>query len=109
MSAAVAVQNSGYTLSRKARLIRTAVILALVITGVNQFGQWQAAQASNTAGASAAAFSFVTVRAGETLWQLAEENSPNTDPRDWIAKVVSLNNLQTADLMPGQKLAVPAN
>ncbi|MFM5904752.1 MAG: LysM peptidoglycan-binding domain-containing protein [Micrococcales bacterium] len=109
MATAVATQASGYTLSRKARLIRTAVLLALVITGINQFGQWQSAQASNQTGSSAASFSYVTVRAGETLWQLAVKYAPTQDPRDWITKVVSLNNLQTADLVPGQKLAVPAN
>ena len=109
MATAVATQTSGYTLSRKARLVRTAVLLALVITAVNQFGQWQSAQASNQPGSSSASFSYVTVRAGETLWQLAGKYAPSADPRDWITKVVSLNNLQTADLVPGQKLAVPAN
>ena len=109
MSALTAARNSAPTLSRKARLLRTAVLLALVITAVNQFGQWQSAQASNQAGASASAFHYVTVHAGQTLWQLAGIYAPQADPRDWIDSVVHLNNLQTGDLQPGQKLAIPAN
>ncbi|PJJ61328.1 LysM peptidoglycan-binding domain-containing protein [Compostimonas suwonensis] len=77
------------------------VILALVI-GLNGGG----ATASLT-GASAS-FDYVTVSAGQSLWELSEDLAPAADPRDVIAEIMSLNQLATSDVEPGQRLAVPA-
>ena len=52
-------------------------------------------------------FQYVTVRAGESLWSLAEEIAPDSDPRDVVSDIVSLNQLASAGLEPGQRLAVP--
>ena len=53
-------------------------------------------------------FQYVTVRAGESLWSLAEELAPRSDPRDVVADIQSLNQLANAGLEPGQRLAIPA-
>jgi hypothetical protein len=113
MSASVLAGNQPrYRLSRKARLFRTAILLALVITLVNQVGQWQSAQATNH-GASAsvvkASTHYVSVRAGQSLWSLATIYAPNTDPRDWIATVATMNQLTSVDVVPGQRIAIPSN
>lgn len=52
-------------------------------------------------------FEHVTVSSGETLWQVAEQVAPQSDPRDVIADIVSLNNLPSAEVMAGQSLAIP--
>jgi hypothetical protein len=52
-------------------------------------------------------FQYVTVRAGESLWSLAEEIAPDSDPRDVVSDILSLNQLSSAGLEPGQRLAVP--
>jgi len=41
------------------------------------------------------------------LWALAAEIAPNQDRREWIAKVVDLNALTSAELKPGQRIALP--
>jgi LysM repeat protein len=82
----------------KAILLATALIMAIGFFSSN-------ALASNDSGQ--ANFHYVTVNAGQTLWGLAESHAKNSDPRDWIAAVVDLNNLTTNQLQPGQRLALP--
>ncbi|WKK71056.1 LysM peptidoglycan-binding domain-containing protein [Rathayibacter oskolensis] len=53
-------------------------------------------------------FQYVTVRAGESLWSLAEELAPESDPRDVVDDILSLNQLPSAGIEPGQRLAVPS-
>lgn len=50
---------------------------------------------------------FFTVIAGDSLWELASEYAPGSDPRDWIAEVVLLNDLDSVEIQPGQRLALP--
>lgn len=52
-------------------------------------------------------FQYVTVRAGESLWSLAEDLAPDSDPRDVVSDILSLNQLPDAGLEPGQRLAIP--
>lgn len=52
-------------------------------------------------------FTYVTVLAGQSLWQIAAKVAPDQNPRDFIAAVVSLNGLTTADVTPGQRIALP--
>jgi LysM repeat protein len=49
----------------------------------------------------------MTVLSGDTLWSIATMISPHEDPRDVVAKIISLNQLETASLMPGQDIALP--
>jgi len=49
----------------------------------------------------------VTIEPGQTLWGLAEEYAPNTDPRDFVADVVSLNSI-TDVLEAGAVIDIPA-
>lgn len=95
--------HSNRQLSRRGKQVRTAILLALVITGANAF--ISNAQAANHS--ANVTYQYVTVHSGETLWQLAEKYAPNTDPRDFIADVVSLNQLKTSVVNPGQRIALP--
>ena len=109
MSLAVTqTQTKGqFRLSRRGRQIRTAVVLALLITGGNAVAQFNSAQASGTSTITQVHFKYATVRSGESLWQLAERYAPNQDPRDFIADVVSLNQLKSSEVTPGQRIALP--
>ena len=49
----------------------------------------------------------MTVRPGETLWQLSERFAPGEDPRRWIFDVEKMNGLAHAALYPGQVLRLP--
>jgi hypothetical protein len=56
---------------------------------------------------SANDFEYVTVLSGDTLWTIAELVDPQADPRDVVAQIMNLNQLQNAALKPGQQLAIP--
>ena len=45
---------------------------------------------------------------GESLWAIAGSVAPDRDPRDVVADIVQLNNLDAARVLPGQTLFVPA-
>jgi LysM repeat protein len=64
--------------------------------------------AAATGVASNVSFSYVTVQSGDTLWQIAGEIAPSSDPRDVISDIVHLNQLSTSDVQPGQRLAIPS-
>ena len=107
--AAVAVVQGKIRLSRKARLARTGILLALVITAANQLPALVAGASASDAKVSTGSVTYVTVRSGDTLWSLAQRYAPNTDPREWIDQVDTINNLGTAGVFAGERLAVPSN
>ena len=78
-----------------------AVVIALFL-GVGAPG----AQAGNEVGSDA--FTTVSVAPGQSLWQLAEQVAPQADPREVVADILTLNNLDSGDVQPGQELAIPA-
>ena len=45
---------------------------------------------------------------GQSLWGIAQSVAPNDDVRATIERLVSLNNLESTSVLPGQKLVVPA-
>jgi LysM repeat protein len=70
-------------------------------------GRASAGGAHSSAGQSAVAFTTVTIQPGESLWQLAEHDAPNSDPRDFVQDVVNLNDLQSSTVQAGQQIAIP--
>jgi LysM repeat protein len=64
-------------------------------------------QAIATGEGTSVTYSYVTVQPGESLWGVAQALDPSADPRDVIADIVSLNQLQSSDVHAGQRLALP--
>ncbi|MEO7896100.1 MAG: LysM peptidoglycan-binding domain-containing protein [Pseudolysinimonas sp.] len=58
--------------------------------------------------APSATLQYVSIAPGQSLWQLAEQIAPQADPREVVADILSLNRLGSADVQPGQELAIPA-
>jgi hypothetical protein len=89
---------------RGRRLLVAVVALPLVIgalvAAINSGGAVATAEGTSTD------FTYVTMAQGESLWQLAQEIAPNADPRDVIAEIVSLNQIQ-GEVQAGQKIAIP--
>lgn len=79
------------------------IVLALVV-GFFTFGSSNA-NASISSGEND--FTYVSVEAGQTLWDLATQLDPKTDPRDLIAEIVRLNALPSSDVEVGQRIALP--
>jgi hypothetical protein len=61
-----------------------------------------------TATGGSTTYDYVTVHAGQTLWQVAEAVAPQEDPREVISRIVHLNQLAGSDVEPGQRLAIPS-
>ena len=93
-------------LTRRGRVVLTTLASVPLIVGALVF-------ALNGGGAAASGdqahvqFHYVTVESGQSLWSIAEKVAPSADPRDVIADIVSLNQLDTAVVSPGQQLAIP--
>lgn len=105
-------------LTRRGRVVFTtlaAIPIAAVALALALNGGIAAAEGTNigsslgakTVAGVATAFDYVTIRSGQSLWQLAETIAPTADPRDVIAEIVSLNQLPSENVQPGQRLALP--
>ena len=109
MTATLASAAQAHPMSpkRRARLARTLFVisaLALMMAGL-VFNQSAVATDHSVTGSNA--FNYVSVMPGDTLWELAETYSEGKSQQDWIAEVILLNNLSSATLTTGDKLALP--
>lgn len=82
-------------------------LAALIVLGAITLLAPQGAQAG-TSQQTTAVTKVVTVKAEQTLWDIAHEADPETDPRDTIVRIIKLNDLQNTKLQAGQRLEVPA-
>lgn len=94
------------SLTRRGRVVLTLLAAVPLVIGI-ALAVLNGGQASAGNESAHVTFETVTVQPGETLWQLAQEEAPNSDPRDFVQDVVSLNNLDGAGLQAGQQLAIP--
>ena len=94
-------------LTRRGRLL---VLALLLVTGLVGLGVLRVpADATAGIGSSAAPVAErVTVRPGETLWQIASRATPGADPRETVARIMTMNGLPTGDVAAGRVLLVPA-
>jgi hypothetical protein len=115
MSSPAVVQSAGFSAaprSSRLRITRRGYALLTLVVAVPlviaAFGfAVNSGGASAGADVSSAVFEHVTVQPGESLWQLAGEIAPSSDPRDVLSDLVQLNQLNSAEVQPGQILAVP--
>jgi hypothetical protein len=49
----------------------------------------------------------VRVGAGETVWDVAARVAPRSDPRAVVERILQLNGLTDAEVVPDQQLQVP--
>ena len=91
-------------ITRRGRVV-LGLALALPVMALSVFLASSGALAESDAASDG--FEYMTVLSGDTLWSIATMISPHEDPRDVVAKIISLNQLETASLMPGQDIALP--
>jgi LysM repeat protein len=94
-------------ITQRGRSLLMAVAVAPLVIGVLLFAV-NGGEATASLNGSGLEFQYVTVTSGETLWQLAVELAPTSDPREVIDEIVKLNQLESSDVFAGQELAVPA-
>ena len=93
-------------LTRRGRRVLTTLAALPLIAAALVFGL-NGGMATATSTSSSTTFRYVTVGAGQSLWQLALEIAPSADPREVISDIVHLNQLSSSDIQAGQRLAVP--
>ena len=49
----------------------------------------------------------ITVAYGDTLWTIAKDIAPYTDPRKVVWEIQQLNQISSSQIYPGQTLLVP--
>lgn len=105
-------QSDVRTSVRIARSIVGWVLVAMTVFWLfsGQGSDLQSAQANSESSSSQSTkFEYVTVMSGQSLWTIAELYAPDQDPQDFIAKVISLNNLTDSVVPAGMRLALPQN
>ena len=91
-------------ITRRGRVVLAAVI-ALPVLVVSLFLATPGALAESSSAPDT--HEYVTVLAGDTLWTIAESVAPESDPRDVVHEIMTLNQLSSAALVPGQEIAIP--
>ena len=107
MSATGFAQQPHLRITRRGRAVLTLLIAVPLAIGATVTGIGAIGAAAGTH-SSAATFQYVTVQPGESLWRVAQSVAPNADPRDVIADILTFNNLESGEVQPGQRLAIPA-
>ncbi|MCB5293620.1 LysM peptidoglycan-binding domain-containing protein [Arthrobacter sp. SO3] len=98
-------------LTRRGRFVFIGVpliLLAALILSFSGFFNAPAKAAESAAGLSLTPTVSVTVQPGESLWAIAATVAPERDPRDVVADIIQLNNLEAARVVPGQALFIPS-
>jgi len=97
------------SLTRRGRLLLTALALVvLVVSAVLASGGAPAtAGTDGLDGPAPAVAERVTVRPGETLWAIAQRETPGVDPRETIARILDLNALESSAVQAGSVLVLP--
>jgi hypothetical protein len=98
-------------LTRRGRFVFFGVpliLLAALILSLSGFLNAPAKASESAAELSLTPTVSVTVQPGESLWTIAGTVAPERDPRDVVADIVQLNNLDAARVVPGQALFVPS-
>lgn len=97
--------RSSIRLTRRGRILVMLVLVSAFLVGWSTLG-------GSTADASVESSSIVgqvvVVQQGESLWSIAQDIAPSTDPREVILRIREMNNLGTDHVFPGQSLHVPS-
>ncbi|MBX3087551.1 MAG: LysM peptidoglycan-binding domain-containing protein [Cryobacterium sp.] len=91
-------------ITRRGKLV-AALALAILVLSIAWLSFGSSAVATDSVGTGD--FQYVTVQAGQSLWDLAHSIAPKADPRDVIAELSRLNGIQGSVIHPGEQLAIP--
>jgi nucleoid-associated protein YgaU len=92
-------------LTRRGRLVLLAVAILLMLFG---FSIGKSVSFASTVPAPSTGSQTVIVQPGDTLWAIATQVAPKTDPRVTVQRIIALNGLRNADVLAGQQLALPS-
>ena len=90
---------------RRRRLVLAAAAVISVGLALPLSGTGGRSHAAGSAPAGAALTGRYTVRAGDTLWSIAERADPTADPRPLVAQLAAQIGSDT--VVPGEQLVLP--
>ena len=99
-----ATSTSSIRLTRRGRALLLVLLVALLLAAFS-LGQ-EATQAAGP-GPAGPVLEQTTVQPGESLWSVAQRIAPDNDPREVIAQIRRLNDLDSVNLQVGQQLLLP--
>lgn len=102
----VSRDQRSWHLTRRGRMVLGVVLSVPFAAALMVVGSVQADAETSANGAPAT--SVVVVQPGESLWGIAQQVAPGSDPREVITSIRELNGLSEAPVVPGQSLVVPA-
>ncbi|RGE23816.1 LysM peptidoglycan-binding domain-containing protein [Leucobacter sp. wl10] len=94
-------------LTRRGRVVFGGVATVLVAGLLAFLAAIGAPRAIASDSGSSQQFQYVVVQPGSSLWEVATQLDPSADPRDLVAEIVQLNQLDDSGVVAGQPLAVP--
>jgi LysM repeat protein len=110
--AARSTRRAPIRLTRRGRIV-VWTLVGIAVAGVAGLiwlavaGQAQASGQAGPARLAGSGVARVVVRSGQTLWGIAAQVDPGSDPRVIIPQIVELNSLSSTAIGVGQVLWVP--
>ncbi|MEO6991166.1 MAG: LysM peptidoglycan-binding domain-containing protein [Candidatus Baltobacteraceae bacterium] len=87
---------------------RFTLIPALALAALGLFVTLPMLASTHLYAASAERFTSVTVHSGDSLWSLAAARTPaDGNVQDVVDRVIAVNHLAGAVILPGQRLRIP--
>lgn len=100
-------QATRLRLTRRGRVVFGTLTTLAVVAGLAIAAMFGGSSAVASSDPSDAQFGYVIVEPGASLWQVASQLDSSVDPRDLVAEIVRLNQLQGSSVQAGQPVAVP--
>ena len=91
-------------LTRRGRLVLLVLAIGLLLAAISV---GRAGSQAATATETGPSLQQTTVQPGETLWSVARRIAPANDPREVIAQIQRINDLESSSLRVGQQLLLP--
>lgn len=93
-------------LTRRGRTLLVLLLAGLLLAAIS-LGGTDTQAAGVVSEGERAAVQTVTVQPGESLWSVAQRIAPDNDPREVVAQIRRLNDLESSSLQVGQLLVLP--
>ena len=103
-----AVEPSALKLTRRGRLVLVGVAFFVMVLGFSLGNDVSLASPAPSTPVIPAGAHTVVVQPGDTLWAIARNVAPKTDPRVTVQRIITLNKLPNAELAAGELLALPS-
>ena len=94
---------------RKKELHKKAFTIAIVVMIITILTGSMLIVFAKTTTPDTTACTVIEVESGDTLWSIAKENCPDSDPRDVIQEIKELNDMDTATIYTGMTLFIPVD